>query len=314
MPPSDTHERFITVDGRERKYLVHTPPAARRRGRAPLLVLLHGGGGTPLYIAHATGFLDHADRQGFIVALPEAVRADDAVPPRFLRNPTFWNDGSGRGRAGRENIDDVSFICEMVDEVCRECDVDPRRIFAAGFSNGASMAIRLGLERPQRFAAIGAVAGTIWLRDIRPARPPSLIYITGTADPLNPIEGGRYRSPWGLWEEKQPLRSVIERWCDWIGAERTPASTSDENGVRFERFVPHDSDRAVELYMIRAAGHVWPGGQPVLAERLVGARTDKLDATRVIWDFFERCPATNTAGRTRPAAEPGRRSSRSHPG
>ncbi len=124
------------------------------------------------------------------MALPESTRPGHASPAKFGVDNQTWNDGSGRFNSCKKNVPDVEFINAMIDDVGAAHPVDARRIYAEGFSNGASMNGRLGVELSARLAAIAAVAGTLCSEDQALAHPVSLLYISGDADPLNPINGG----------------------------------------------------------------------------------------------------------------------------
>ena len=117
-----------------------------------------------------------------------------------------------------------------------------------------------------------------------------MIYITGTADPMNPLDGSRIASPWGPVLQPPPIEQTIQTWASWVGCPREPRILRDRDGIRHVRYGPSERDAEVDFITIQHAGHAWPGGPPVLAERLAGKPTDKLNATDVIWEFFERHP------------------------
>ena len=144
----------LTVDGIERRALFHLPPTFDGKTPLPLVLMFHGNGGTAEAVVKETGWVAKADAAGFIVVFPEATRPDMTQPPKFGRNNPAWNDGSGRFHAGERNVADVAFIAALLDQFEAKFTVDKRRVFATGFSNGASMAFRVGLELSERIAAI----------------------------------------------------------------------------------------------------------------------------------------------------------------
>ncbi len=298
------HVLSLRVGGRRREALVVVPEAcsANPAQPRPLVLVFHGAGSTGRLAAIATGFTEKAQREGFFAVYPEGVRPNPDRRASFLRNPPFFNVGSNIGYAERAGIDDRGFVRALVAELRRRLPVDPRRIYATGFSNGASMAFLAAMELPEQIAAIGPVAGHLWRFSPAPTRPVPMIYIIGTADPLNPMEGGVVRSPWGRDEPRPPVARSVRTWVRWVGADPEPRLVSETAGVRRVRFEGGPNGADVEFITIAGAGHVWPGGPDILAERIAGKSTDKLDATETIWDFFSRHPAP--AARDADPAEP----------
>jgi polyhydroxybutyrate depolymerase len=80
----------------------------------------------------------------------------------------------------------------LIEELSASIDIDPDRIYATGFSNGAIMVYRLACELSDQLAAIGPVSATQILDDeqaCHPGRSVPVIHFHGTADRLNPYEG-----------------------------------------------------------------------------------------------------------------------------
>jgi poly(3-hydroxybutyrate) depolymerase len=85
---------------------------------------------------------------------------------------------------------------------------------------------------------------------------------------------------------KPPVRDSILKWAKALGCPATPASESDANGVHTETYC---SSRAEVVYIaVDGLGHTWAGGKSLLPERMVGKTSDKIKATDVIWDFFQK--------------------------
>lgn len=288
--PPHMQRRKLQHDGAQREYLVCTPASAPPDQPAALVLLFHGGGGTAELALEACRWRDVAEREGFIVAAPEALRRAPTRPATFLRNPQFWNAGAPISYA-HSRIDDVGFVRAVLDAVQRDRLIDPARIYAAGFSNGASMALRLGIELGDQIAAIGAVAGHLWIPPRPPAPPVSLIYIAGLADPMVPFCGGNVFTAWGKHVDMPPVAETVNAWADWLGCRGAVRKLCDDGGVRLLRFGPGVGGAEIDFYSVASMGHVWPGGERVLAERLTGPATDRVDATRLIWAFFAAHPA-----------------------
>ena len=267
LPSPGDHLRSLVVGGIERHYVVHLPRPARR-GPLALVVLLHGAGGTGRRVAASTGLSAEADRRGFVAVYPDGVGGE-------------WHDGRWP-----DAVDDVAFVRSMLDTLASELPVDPGRVYAAGISNGAMFAHRLGCDLPGRFAAIGAVAGGIpaAVAERCTGGPPlSFIAFNGTADQLVPFDGG------GALQAAVPSAA---HWAAADGCATTPASAlepdrapGDGTRVRRWRWTGCAAGTAVTLYAVQGGGHSWPGGyQPRI--RILGRTTRDLSATRTIVAFF----------------------------
>jgi polyhydroxybutyrate depolymerase len=283
----------IRVGELERRYTVHVPPGYDGQQAVPVVIMLHGGGGTGRAAATETGWGAKADQAGFLAVFPEAVARDPAKPSSFAANPQLWNDGSDRFYSGQKAPDDVAFLNAMLDDLFARFAVDRARIFVTGFSNGASMTFRIGAEASKRIAAIAPVAGACWIEPGKLERPVPMCYITGAADPLNLIEGGVPKLAFGGSDKvrskpKPPVRDSIQKWAKAVGCPETPARASEADGVRTETYGPGRSESEVVYITVEGLGHTWAGGKSLLPEFMVGKRSDKIKATDLIWDFFQK--------------------------
>jgi len=293
LPPG--HERLsITTAQGDRECVIHVPRAYDKASPVPVVIMLHGMGGTATNALRETGWSAKAEKETFIAVYPEATRPDMASPPSFSRNAQAWNDGSGRFHAAGRQIDDVAFIRAVIDRISAEYNVDGRRIFVAGFSNGASMAFRVAAELADRIAAVAPNAGACWTESPHPARMISICSITGAADTLNPLEGGFPRLAFGGKEQggkpKPSVQAVVDKWAKALQCAAKPRVDETVNGVR-TRVYGSDGERAEVVFIIvEGLGHHWAGGEGQAPEFLVGRRTERLKATDVVWEFFQSHP------------------------
>jgi len=287
---SGTTVQSLPCGGQIRHYALHLPPQYDGKKRLPLVLMFHGAGGTGVGTMRQTGWDKKADQAGFIVVCPDGTPADPLRPPAFRINPQLWNDGTGRGAIGRLNVDDVGFVRSLLDSLCTHYAIDPKRIYAAGHSNGAGMTFRLGTELATRFAAIAPDASYCWLADPKPARPVPTLYLVGEEDPLVPLAGGLVLMPWGGTENRPPVSETLTRWAKALGCNPTPVLVSNTGGVRIMRYTGPKPGEELLSYTISGLGHAWPGGWTPLPESLIGPKTDKLNATDVVWNFFQKHP------------------------
>ena len=80
--------------------------------------------------------------------------------------------------------DDVGYVAKLLDDLATVVNVDPRRVYATGMSNGAMMCYRLAAELSDRIAAIAPVAGTMAIEICQPHRPVPVLHFHGTSDGL----------------------------------------------------------------------------------------------------------------------------------
>ncbi|WLT31769.1 PHB depolymerase family esterase [Geothrix sp. PMB-07] len=277
MPHGQGHYLKLTWQGEARRVLVHDPPGHEGRS-LPLVLALHGTGGTGRIMAHLSGLSRLADERGFRVAYPQALgEAGLADPARGAA----WNAGPGLGCPPYPEANDVGFLQAVVDRVDQHGPVDPRRIYVAGFSNGARMAYRLALSAPW-VAAMAAVAGApVWGE--APVRPVPTLVFHGTEDQHIPFSGGLGQQ--GRRLPALPAREAAERWAALMGC--GPASVSDElNAHRLEMW---SSDACqVGFWTVADMGHAWPGGRPYAPG--ADLPVPDLSAAHLIWAFFEAHP------------------------
>jgi polyhydroxybutyrate depolymerase len=269
-----------------RKSLLYAPEKAHNKP-LPLVLMLHGTGSSAVWTLEETRWQDLAEREGFLLLVPEGTRADQEQPPGFLKNPLVWNDGAVRPGLGQPDSDDVAFIDELLDDVLNVFPVDARHIFVTGFSNGAGMTFRLGTELCHRFRALAPVAGLCSVRNPRPMTPLPTLFMIGAADPLIPFDGGEVVLPWLKTRvHRPPVRDTLERWAEALGCPREPVLVSQEEGVRVEAYGPGREGVQLRVWSIEGLGHHWPGGRGGVSQRLVGPASDRVNANEVIWAFF----------------------------
>ncbi|MGL5909934.1 MAG: alpha/beta hydrolase family esterase, partial [Phycicoccus sp.] len=141
-----------------RTWLTYVPPTLQRR--APVVLVLHGGGGSALSSAtdYPLGRWQQvaAGRAGGMVV----VYADGLAGPD---GRTTWNDC--RPDAAERPLDDVAFLVALADRVVARYDADRDQVHVVGVSNGGMMALRLAAERPDVVAGAGVVAASLPVGD-----------------------------------------------------------------------------------------------------------------------------------------------------
>jgi polyhydroxybutyrate depolymerase len=290
-PGSLKHDYSSSIysGGLQRTYTIHIGSSYDKDRPTPLVIVLHGGGGTGQGMNKLTNFDSIADAENFIVVYPDGFE-------------NHWNDGRNvqRYRTQAQNIDDVGFISSLIDTISGELNIDAKRVYAAGISNGAMMSHRLGCELSQKIAAIAPVAGNIPANMVSvwsPSKPVSVLIINGTDDPLVPWAGGSVHL--GRIELGQVI-SVEDTVKFWVTKDNCFASPivsqlpdkapSDGTTVSIETYGGCQDGAEIVLYAVEGGGHTWPGGLQYSQEALIGRTSRDFDASEVIWQFFKLHP------------------------
>jgi polyhydroxybutyrate depolymerase len=270
------YTKSLEFGGLTRTCSVHLPPGYDGSRAVPLVLALHGMGGDGPGMARLTHFNAVADQGGFIVAYPEGLRRRWSFGPLPLLG----------------GIDDVGFIAALIAALSGDLRIDQARIYAVGMSNGGGLVDLLICRRADLFAACVIVSATIaalMQHTCRPSRPVSVLMIHGTDDPVIPFEGGGRR--------RQVLLSApatAQHWARVAGCAAVPVVSylpdvaHDGTRVRCEVYSGGPDGAEVVLYAIEGGGHTWPGGIAYLPERMIGRTSRQMDASQVIWDFFQQ--------------------------
>lgn len=291
-----TYQRTLEVDGLTREVIIHVPAAAAGPTPVPVVFMLHGTSGDGGRFFNISGWREQADAVGFIAVFPTALThclyEDDNGDGDFAdagerKVTTKWAAGklgsatmplctaddlamlspANRALADHPLADDLAFLDAVLDLLGREHAVDARRVYASGFSNGASMTSRLALERSTRFAAIAAAAGGLNPAAVPAERPLSFVQSVGTRDDGFTAQLGLTELPIGptalddapgLWAFLRPMLTVLQLEERYTYAEETVG------GLRVSRFHFARSTvgaaNSLTFALVEGASHVYPNG------------------------------------------------------
>jgi len=210
---------------------------------------------------------DAAEQEGFV-----------AVHPRGSFDS--WNAGECCGGAEDNNVDDVAFIRNLIQELGQEVCIDERLVYATGFGNGGSMAYRLACEASDVVAAAASVAGVMAL-DLAACNPPreiSVMHFHGTNDFVAPYNGG---GPFG----GGSVVENAENWQSINGCIGMSVVTFDVQDTLCERWSECAGGSEVALCSVEGMGHCWPGH-----DQCGGSPSTTLSATSAMLEFFAAHP------------------------
>ncbi len=247
-------------DGLTRNYRVYLPPSFNASVRAPLVINMHGLGSTAAQQEFYSRFNLVADTAGCVVVYPDAISNE-------------WNI-SGAG------VDDVGFISKLIDTMLAKYHIDDSRVYSTGMSMGGFMSYRLACDLSCRIVAIASVTGLSAANPCQPDRPVPILQFHGTQDPTVPYGG---------------VSPTIQSWVQRNNCPGTPVvtnlpdiNTTDNSTVTLSDYGPCDDNTEVILYTVNNGGHTWPG-----ATVNIGVTNQDIDASQLIWDFFNQYQFTN---------------------
>lgn len=270
----------------ERTYEIYVPASYTAQEPAPLLLVLHGAGGTGARSQGWLGLDALAEESGFIVVYPDGIAHN-------------WDVGTGIPTAdGPIRSDDVAFLVWLVDHIGTRYTLDRTRVYVTGMSNGALMAYKLACAAPDTFAAVAGVAAPLYVPVIRDCSetPMSILMIHGTDDRILPwnrvqLNNGQL---FGL--------SAIDSFSFWAqrnGCNQDPAAITgetlpdvdpdDQSTVRRIMLSDCEANTQVVLYGIEGGGHTWPG-RPFDVDIELGALNRDIDASVIIMDWLVNLP------------------------
>jgi polyhydroxybutyrate depolymerase len=259
---------WIIVGGIARTYHVHLPPQQTRA--MPLLLVLHGSGGTGVGAVSLTHMNGLADQQGVLAVYPDGLSRS-------------WADGRGASESDQQGVDDVAFIRELITTLEVRFTLDAQRVYVTGISNGGFMTQRLGCELADKISAIVSVVATLSSNQAAScalSRPLPILYVLGESDPLVPYDGGTVRGDRGT---ILSATDSLAAWAKLDGCAGAPATRTlpdrvqDDTHVSETLYASCHGGAQVGLYSVAGGGHTWPSGEQYLPVALVGRTTHQID-------------------------------------
>lgn len=276
------HNFSIVHSGLIRKYRVYVPQVYRASTPASLILAFHGGGGDMNYMAKDKyyGLLSKAESEGFIVVFPNGFSK--------FKSGKFatWNAGKCCASARDENIDDIGFVRKIIDNVTAQLNIDRRRIYAIGMSNGGMMSYRIACEMADVFKAIASVAGTDNSIACAPEVPISVLHIHARNDDMVLFDGGagnQFRAKSKV-TEFTSVPSTIEKWTNFNKCQTSAQRVLETKGAYCDRYSQCQGNALVQLCVTQYGGHSWPGGNKPRGDE---EPTRAILANDVIWQFFQ---------------------------
>jgi polyhydroxybutyrate depolymerase len=264
----------VKVDyaGLTRKYRIHYPAGFDENKKYPLVLALHGYKDDARIMEIYTSLSRKADKEGFIVVYPYAYKDN-------FFTLSSWNAGFCCGWAYENKIDDLGVVGQG--------NVDEKKIYVVGMSNGAMLSSLFTLKHADKIAAQAVVAGAVGAKYEEDEEFTSLektyvpvptIILHGKSDKTIPFDGGhgsnRIVDFTGAYD-------TLSFWLDNNKCTNHPTEVSKQGAITKE--VYKSCENSEILFYAVESGHGWPGGLSDFAN-LVTKRS--IAATDIVWDFL----------------------------
>lgn len=256
-----------------RPYKLHVPPGYDASKPTPLLFMFHGYGADGDIEEGYMQITTASDAHGFLYAYGNGTMS---VPPDGGPGSRFWNATNACCDFYDPSIDDVQYFDAMLIDVRSKYNVDPKRIFVLGHSNGGFMSHRLACDRSSTVAAIFSLAGAQWydLGKCTPSERVSVVEIHGDADDTivydgGTTQGGQYpAAPTTVtdWGTRNGCTGALTDTGQTLDVVATIGGS--ETHVAAFQGCPAGVD--VQLWTMQGAGHIPIFNQPDWGERVWG--------------------------------------------
>lgn len=243
----------------------HVP--ANAPANAPVVVILHGCMTSALNIA-ATGWNDLADQRGFIAVYPQQSYINNGTYCFNWANPMGFGNNDAK-RAGGE----TESIKQMVTSTLRRHRADSKRVYVAGFSAGAAMAVDLAAVYPDVFAGAASFAGVPYGcadtlpesgRCMIPGIERSASEHARRVTAAFPGYSGR-RPRISIWQGEldnvvypRNQRELTKQWTTLHGVAAEPSITDTVDGQRHALWLDAHGTKVIETYLVEDMWHGFP--------------------------------------------------------
>jgi polyhydroxybutyrate depolymerase len=279
-------KRSFSYDGVERSYSIYTP--ADLGDKPSLIFNLHGSGSDP-----------DRSRSGMTFEFDLIAEEEGAIIVYAEGFENHWNDCRTAlpYSATSINIDDVGFLVTLKNELLIAHGINPTRAFMMGMSNGGQMTYRMAMEAPDEFAAYAVLAASLPAEGntkcIPSGKPVNILSVTGTADPINPFDGGEVT----IFGEENSEGDVISAsasaryFAELAGYRDDPASydypdNNPDDGTTASKLTWDGQAALVEHLILEGGGHAVP--HPVTKyPPFFGPTNQDINGPREIWAFFQ---------------------------
>ena len=275
----------LNFQSQDRYYKIHLPQTYNPKNSIPVIFAFHGGGGD-MGIQSKDKFyklISASEKYGFALVFP------NGYSPFKSGKMATWNAGNCCGKARDEKIDDVGFIRELYQSLRVQINVDVKKVYAIGMSNGAMMSYRLACEASDVFKAIAAVAGTDNSLTCSPIKPVSILHIHALNDEHVKYQGGRGKKAASkdTVPEFTSVEATLSKWKSLLKCSGEFKISYPKKGLEIHELTHCQASSQIKHFKLIDGGHSWPGG---VKPRGTDKTSKLISANDEIWNFFKGLP------------------------
>lgn len=254
-----------------RIYRLYLPKNYTNNTPRALILNFHGYTSNGLIQESLSRFNPLANKEGFMVVYPEGSFSKDRVQG--------WNTGLHK----TITANDVLFVSDILNSIQNNFCVNPRKIYATGFSNGGGLVSKLMCAMSDRIAAFSPVSASYVTspKQCKNPKPVSIIDFHGTADRIVPYNGnpGKKEMAAFFW---------IKDWAKHDKCLTVPVVIYKSPRITGYSFPSCKNKASVIHYKIIGGQHTWPRVR--FKQEINNNTTHYVDVSKIIWDFFQNHP------------------------
>jgi polyhydroxybutyrate depolymerase len=209
----------VQVGSTNRSYVLHVPSQYTGNTAVPLVLDFHGLSGSGSGERSSSPYPAQTDKEGVIMAFPSGMSGPSG---------NAWNVGP----CCVANVDDVAFAKALVAQVEKTACIDPKRVYAVGFSMGGGMSHYLACHAADVFAAVAPAAFDLLEENVggcTPPRPITVIFFRGTSDSIVPYNGGSSAVVSGMPITFLGAVKTFQKWAEVDGCTGSPSAADSNN-------------------------------------------------------------------------------------
>jgi polyhydroxybutyrate depolymerase len=177
------HAESVALKG-TRAFSVIVPSTYKASTPAPLIIALHGYTSSGAQTEEYLKMTPVAEARGILYVYPDGTLDQGGA--------RFWNATPACCNFYKSKVNDEAFIMSIIDTVSKNYNVDQKRIYVIGHSNGGFMTNHMACSNSDRIAAVASFAGEQYAdaKSCKASKPISVLQIQGTSDETINYKGG----------------------------------------------------------------------------------------------------------------------------